>query len=447
MSKDISRDDLNDQLTRHMQHIAACTLPSEKYGRLLLASSPESRYPYVYPRDTSSAAQLFRRLAESKAGYDAADDAFALLKSMAHFMKDAVSDGGNWGQRYSLEGEDKSIYKQEDNVAHAIAIMCNYLIAATRLERDIDDLGEFLHVIDRGLEHAVHDLYQPELNLFESTTAIHESAMEEGFTCWVNFTFLYAFSLAHQVAHTIDERNIIRQEHLAFRKQFLYTISELFIWSERYVRRIEPGGRIDLRPDFTLLSPFYYGFHHYRDAIGRSVTFLDKQLWDPELGMIMRYLPFNRDFATHVHAGNGPWLQYTAILAQYYYWTGIYQRADELLDRIESYMTEDGRIPEHLSTCDRFDSFMETEWRTGIDFAKEFDKRILLDDVHFDKILEEANNMDRSYRHTGEKCIRRDSGKSEGGYIQFAAPLMWSHVEYCRALLVRAGDWWKMASS
>ena len=37
-----------------------------------------------------------------------------------------------------------------------------------------------------------------------------------------------------------------------------------------------------------------------------SVLYIEKQLWDPELGMIMRYLPFYKDFSTHVHAGNGP---------------------------------------------------------------------------------------------------------------------------------------------
>ena len=38
----------------------------------------------------------------------------------------------------------------------------------------------------------------------------------------------------------------------------------------------------------------------------------------------------------------------------------------------------------------------------------------------------------------------RDPKTAEGGYIQFAIPLMWSHAEYMRALLVRHGDWWKM---
>ena len=437
---------LNERLTAHMDTIERCTAPSRKYGPLLLASPSESRYPYMYPRDSACAAQLFRRLSGSASGYDAGPRAFALLESVARFIRDVQAPEGSWGQRYSIDGEDKSIYKQEDNVAHGIAILCNYLLAAERTGRSVDKLESFLEAINRGLSHAAAELYQRELNLFASTTSIHESAMEEGYTCWVNYSFLYAFSVADEVARRIDTRKIISPSHLSFRKQFLHSVSELFLTGdgERFVRRITPQGNPDLRPDFTLLSPLYFGFFRYGRALEQSVHYLETQLWDPELGMIMRYLPFNQDFATHIHAGNGPWLQYTAVLAQYHFWNGNTARGDELLAMIDSYRNEKGDIPEHLSTCNRFDFFLENEWKSGMDFAKEFDKRILLDGVDFDKILEEANNMSRSYQETGAQCMVRDDAAAEGGYTQFAAPLMWAHVEYARALLVRAGDWWKL---
>ncbi len=437
-------DRLNDQLSHHIQIILKCTLPSKKYGRLLLASPPESRYPYIYPRDTSCAVQFFRRVAGSYNDYDAGPQAFELMQSMAHFMKDLASSSGEWGQRYSLEGEDKSIYKQEDNVAHGISILSNYLLTARRLEKEIDDVEGFLSCIDNALKYSLENFYHQELNLFRSTTAIHESSLEGGYTCWVNFSFLYAFSLADEVAKTIDEKGIISRSALDFRTRFLYSVSELFMSGRRYVRRIDPNGSIDMRPDFTLLSPFYYGFLHYKTELTNSVKFLEKQLSDPELGMIMRYLPFDNDFATHVHAGNGPWLQYTAILAQFHFWSGNTKRGDKLLRTIDQYKNENGQIPEHLSTCKRFEQFMEREWKTGIDFEKEFYKPILLDDIEFDKILEEANNMSRSYEETGKRCMFRDDTRSEGGYIQFAIPLMWSHVEYARALMLRAKDWWRI---
>ncbi|MCZ6769085.1 MAG: hypothetical protein O7D93_07550 [Acidobacteria bacterium] len=437
---------LNDQLSHHMQIILKCTLPSEKYGRLLLASPPESRYPYIYPRDTSCAVQWLRRVAGSSLGYDIGPQALELMKSTAHFMKDIASDGGKWGQRYSIKGEDKSIYKQEDNVAHGISILCNYLLSARRLQKEIDDLEGFLSCIDNALRYSLENLYHKELNLFRSTTAIHESLLEEGYTCWVNFSFLYAYSLAVEVASKIDQKGILSSTHLNFRKHFLHSISELFMSGHRFVRRIDPNGYMDMRPDFTLLSPFYYGFSHYKTELLNSVRFLEKQLWDPEFGMIMRYLPFHKDFATHVHAGNGPWLQYTAVLAQFHFWCGNTEEGDKLLQTMDRYKGENGELPEHLSTCKRFEEFMEREWQTGIDFEKEFHKPILSDDCQFDTILEEANNMARSYEQTAKQCMVRDDAHSEGGYIQFAAPLMWTHVEYARALMFRAKDWWKVSS-
>jgi len=437
-------DILNEQLNFHISIIERCAVNLEKYGPLLLSSPPDKRYPYFYPRDIACASQLLRRLSTSR--YDVKHQAFILLKACANFVKDVQTEDGYWGQRYALSGEDKSIYKQEDNIAHGIAICCNYLLSALERREEIGDLESFLNVINNALEYAFRICYREELNLFYSTTSIHESSLERGFTLWVNFSFLYAYSLAEEVAMKLDKYGIISPEHLKFKKHFRYSIENLFLWGKRYVRRFSADGQVDIRPDFTLLTPFYYGFGSMNTRqLKKSVDFLEQQLWDPELGMIMRYLPFEGDFATHTHAGNGPWLQYTAILAQYHYWYGDPARGDELLHMIDKHTYDSHEIPEHLSTYKRFESFIEREWQTGIDFDKEFDKEILLDNVTFDNILEEANNMRRAYNET-EKCILQNNEHSEGGCTYFCFPLMWSHVEYARALMIREKDWWGILS-
>ena len=66
-----------------------------------------------------------------------------------------------------------------------------------------------------------------------------------------------------------------------------------------------------------------------------------------------------------------PWLQYTAVLAQYHFWSGNKDRGDQLLSAIDRYRNDQGEIPEHLSTCKRFEWFMEKEWDPGEEFAKE----------------------------------------------------------------------------
>ena len=48
--------ELNDNISTHMSIISGCMIETEKYGKLLLASPPRSRYPYIYPRDSSASA-------------------------------------------------------------------------------------------------------------------------------------------------------------------------------------------------------------------------------------------------------------------------------------------------------------------------------------------------------------------------------------------------------
>ncbi len=204
-----------------------------------------------------------------------------------------------------------------------------------------------------------------------------------------------------ELATLYDEKKAISPAYLNFRKQFFHSVSELFMTGDRYVRRIRPEGTMDLRPDFTILSPFTSGSYTIRMRWKTSVNYLEKQLTDPEFGMIMRYLPFYDDFAVHVHAGNGPWLQYTAVLAQYHFWSGNKKRGDELSSTIDRYRNDKGEIPEHLSTCKRFEWFMEKEWDPGEDFAKEFHKPILKED--------RRHRTRRASRRVGGRVARRNS--------------------------------------
>ncbi|MCF8032686.1 MAG: hypothetical protein K9K66_06885 [Desulfarculaceae bacterium] len=433
---------LNQQISHHLGFIAQCTIDTKKYGKLLLASPPHSRYPYLYPRDSRCAVQMLRRVAISPQEYDGRKDAFGLISSMAHFMKDVRQTHGAWGQRFSLDGQDKSIYRQEDNAAHGIAIIALYLLTAHDLKQEVDDLDGFFDALAKGVQYTIDNYYTRELNLFYSTTSVHESALEQGYTIWTNFAHLGAFKLAAKAAQDWGRDDLLEQYRAYFGPDFGRAVAELFALDQRYVRRIDAGGGADFRPDFTLLSPFYFGFLHDQKLMDASVSYLEDKLWDPELGMIMRYLPFYQDPATHVHAGNGPWLQYTAILAQYHYWRDDAKRGDEIMALLDGYKAANGALPEHLSTPKRFEEFMQREWKEGVDFRKEFAPEILKPGVSFDTILEEANNMSRSYQAAAAaKVLPQKGGK--GGYIQFACPLMWSHVEFARALLIKAGDWWQ----
>lgn len=428
--------DLNKAINKHLDIISQCTVNTEK-GSALLATLPGSRYPYVYPRDSACCSRLLFKLVTMplKAG----EIAFRLLEQIALYIMNCQREDGYWGQRYGLNAEDKGIYRQEDNVAHGIIIICRYLLAAKIRNTDVPLLDRFLNAIDRGAEYARRNYYRNEIHLFYSTTSIHESAIEEGYSIWVNFAYRLMLQLTGQVAREYNVTDRFAEE-MKLKKGFEPTIHNVFKANDRFVRRLKPDGVVDLRPDITLLSPFFFGTGMLNDSFiddeifRNSVDFIVQDLWDPDLDMLQRYLPFIEDPHTHIHAGNGPWLQYTAVLAQYYYYTGNVEKGDEVMAIIDRYKTKEGYLCEHLTTAERFYEFKKLEWLPGQDFEKEFSNDIMVPDITYDLIVEELNHMKNSY----DEIERRIASEGEDGFLSFATPLMWSHAEYAMSLLLQS---------
>ena len=431
-------DALQSELLFHLDIIKSCSITLDNGMRVLLATKPDSRYPFFYPRDGACAARLFRKYAISDLPFR--EEAYQLLEDMACFLKDIQREDGYWGQRYSATGKDETIYKQEDNIAHAIATICNYLLTTNELGKEVDDLNGCLDAVNRGCLYALRNYYHNEIHLFFSTTSVHESALEQGFSCWVNFAYLYALTLIFQVCEKMNLHHMISNEAFDIRVPLQSNLLEILSENGRFIRRIDAEGRADYRPDVTMMSPFYFGFQSKKleDIIENTMNIVRRQLWDPQLGLLQRYLPFAADNSIHIHAGNGSWINFSAILAQYYYHKGNTEMGDMILSLINRFKNKSGEIPEHISTLKRFREFLKNEWDTGLDFKKEFDKSILTDDIKFEKILNEAQKMHRAYTEVEEKSVYKDENMADKGYIQFCTPLMWSHVEYSKALLARS---------
>ena len=100
---------------------------------------------------------------------------------------------------------------------------------------------------------------------------------------------------------------------------------------------------------------------------------------------------------------------------------------------IDSYRTAEGYIAEHLTTPRRFKHFYETQWDTGIDFQKEFDKECLLPGVSFDFIVEELTHMRDAYNRV-RMALEKDPTVR---YLRFATPLLRAHAEHALAILAR----------
>lgn len=434
----MDKDKLCEKLSEHLEVIKKCSIQTEQ-GTVLLATILESRYPYVYPRDSSSASMLFRQMVEKD--LDSNGDAFNILNGMAKFIAYVQDESGKWEQRYGLNGQNKAIYVQEDNTAYGAIILANYLLTCYSRNEEPAKLEDYLKRIKKAIQYALKYFYREEIFLFFSTTGIHESAIEKGYSIWANHVYIHFFNLILQLTKKFDLKGLFDEE-LSFKCRFCQSVHRRFILSNRFVRRITKEGTFDLRPDVTLMSPVYFQckeghcdscvLDENPDIITNSINFMVENLWDSELGMLQRYLPFTEDIETHIHAGNGPWIQYTAMLAQYFYKTGLIERGDAILNQIDKYRTAEGYIPEHLSTKRRFEEFIRLEWEVGLDARKEFHPEILIPNLSYDFIVEELFFMKKSYDK-----IRKDIYEGKKTVIQFAIPLMWSHVEYANALIAR----------
>ena len=434
----MEKNSLCEKLSKHLEVITKCSISTE-LGTVLLATILESRYPYVYPRDSSCASTLFRQMVEKD--LDPNGDAFDLLKGLAQFIFSVQDESGEWVQRYGLNGQKKAIYIQEDNTAYGGIILANYLLTCYYRQEEPAELEEYLKGIKKAIQYAIKYFYREEIFLFFSTTGIHESAIEKGYSIWVNHVYILFFNLISQLSNKFNLKDYFTEE-LSFKCHFCQSVHRRFILSDRFVRRITKDGTFDLRPDVTMMSPVYFQckedhcdicvLNENPDIIKNSINFMVDNLWDSELGMLQRYLPFTEDIETHIHAGNGPWIQYTAMLAQYYYKNGAIERGDTILNQIDKYRTSEGYIPEHLSTKRRFEEFVRLEWEVGLDAKKEFHPEILIPNLSYDFIVEELFFMKKSYDR-----IRKEIAEEKKDVIQFAIPLMWSHVEYANALIAR----------
>lgn len=391
-----------------------------------MATPEGARYPYVYPRDLAATTRAMDRISlETKGARDFAQP----MEASARFLLAAQGAEGLWGQRYDLRALDCSIYIQEDNTAHAIATIARHVRYERRHGRESPIEADAIEAIERGLAAARMLVFRKGINLYYSTTSIHESTMERGYTLWTNGAYRDALRLAWDAAQSCGREELADgwRAHLGRLDE---NIRRHFVQDGQWIRRLTAEGRFDRRPDVTLLSPFLFGFEHLdMGASEKSAARVENELWDPDLGLLQRYLPFREDNAVHLHAGNGPWLAYSLWLAQRHAHHDRPARARELMELVAECATNAGELPEHVSTHERFIDFMQNEWETGLDFRKEFDPSILLPSVGFSEILEEAVRMKEAYE-ASEKA-----GETAGdGVIRFAAPLAWCHAEFVVAI-------------
>lgn len=417
----------------HLDVVTELVYEAECDGAVPLASFPDNRYPYTYPRDVACITRAW--ITALRAGIRPEQCREHIINA-ARFYVAVQSENGVWQQRYSLDGEDKGIYIQEDNTGHGLRILA-HAIQALEATDTLDDVDEtfrssVVNAIERAVAYVQNELYDPNAHLIESTTSIHEGRIESGYTLWVNCTYVAALRHAQAVLGIVPENTEdIERTIDDFRTILEKSIKRAFTTPPQMPRRYSQTGEIDIRPDVTLLAPYYYELDdlfgdNLETAAERAIVALE----DPCLGGLQRFLGFSDDYEVQQHGGNGPWMQYTAWHAQYRFDRGEIEMGDNVLATIAQYVGDNGYIPEHLTTRSRYEAFMENEWHTRQDFEKEFDEAVLRN-VPFDLIVEELGHMRDSYQNLAAQLDERET-------VRFALPLAWSHAEFLSALVRRS---------
>lgn len=421
-----------DDPTFHLDVLDDLVYPAECEGSVPLASDPDDRYPYAYPRDIACITKAWLRAVEADVR---PDECRENILGAARFFLAAQDDRGRWRQRYALDGTDKGIYQQEDNVGHGLHVLSHAVFALDATD-SLETANpafrqDVINATERAVAHVHDELFDPNAHLVESTTSIHEGRIESGYTLWVNCVFVAALRGIERALSLLPEDSETVEDHIArFRSHLEGGVKRSFTSPAQVPRRYTPDGKLDVRPDVTLFAPFYFGLEDlFGDALHEAANRSATALEDPEIGGVQRFMGFYRDFDVHQHGGNGPWLQYTAWHAQYRFANGETDRGNDVLATIASYANNEGHIPEHLTTRRRFEAFVENEWSTGLDFEKEFDEDVLRD-VSFDFVAEELGHMQEAYSDLEAQTAERD-------VVRFAMPLAWCHAEYLTALLTR----------
>ena len=428
LSFDESEPDVTSP-TFHLDVLDGLVHSAECEGAVPLASDPDNRYPYAYPRDIASITRAWLRALEAGVRPEECRDR---IVDAARFFVSVQDDDGRWRQRYELDGTDKGIYHQEDNVAHGIRVLAHSVFALDASGDESADSSFYRSITDafeRAVDHVRRRLFDPNANLVESTTSIHEGRIESGYTLWVNCANIAALRQAQRALELMPvEAESVATDIGEFRELLEGGVERGFASYRQLPRRYSPTGDLDFRPDVTLLAPAYFELDDlFGDALHEAAERAAGSLEDPRLGGLQRFLGFYDDYEVQQHGGNGPWMQYTAWHAQYRFQQGEQDRGKAILEKILSYADEEGHIPEHLTTRDRFESFMEREWHTRQDFEKEFDPEVLRD-IPFDQVVTELQHMSDSYQDLAEQTQDRD-------VVSFASPLAWSHAEFLTALL------------
>lgn len=363
------------------------------------ASPPGTRYPYIYTRDHSIII-----LGAIEAG---------LLKEARRglkFILEAQKPSGEFSQRYNTEGIDTS-YKdlQIDGNGLVLFALGKYY----EVTKDDGICVEYWDVIKEAVEYILRHKNE-EIDLIHTLNSIHEySAYEHGYEIYANAACCAGMLEAIKLGESLGKEENVEweKEEKKVEKGILTSL-----WSPRkrsFIKNIrnkhkdskplgyDPYSSVVIDVDAVEYAPAYFGLVEDDDLkVINTVRRIDRELWDKELGGLNRY-PEHWD---RNNGGYGPWPHYTCQIARHFLKIGEEDMAEKYIDWCVE-IAHNNMLPEHISTIERFELWLENYKNANI----LTDKKLAM--------IEEIKKHE----------------KWKDGLVYATTPLLWPHAEYIRA--------------
>lgn len=370
------------------------------------ASPPGTRYPFIYPRDHSIViigAIAGGMMAEAKRGLD--------------FVLNAQKPLGEFSQRYDVDGNDAS-YKdlQIDGNGLVLFALGKYFEATggSFFEEMAD--REFVSTHWETVEKAVQFILMnknSEVDLIHTVNSIHEyPAYEHGFEIYANCACCAGIMSAIKMGESIGKDVSAWKEEAEKLKESI--LNRLYSPRRRsFVKCIRVKDKnsnpigydsyasVVIDVDVVEYAPAYFGIiSDYDIKTKTTVKRIHKNLWDDELGGLNRY---PEAWGRH-NGGYGPWCHFTCQLANHYVETDNQEMAELYLGWVVE-MSHNYMLPEHISTIERFELWLE-----------DYTNAMILRDSKLTMIKNLKNHP-----------------KWKDGLAYVTIPLIWPHAEYIRA--------------
>ena len=353
----------------------------------IMASPPEARYPYIYPRDLSLILRVLNELGE-----------YERVKRSLDFLLKAQRETGEWAQRYDTKGNIASYRPPQLDCNGLVLYMLRLYYESTGDEKFLEKAW---NPINQGMEF-IKEHYLPEERLLYSLNSIHEwPPMEAGFDVWVNITCYSGIRSSYKIASQLGKEDKA-EEWRDLARDLWIGISKKLIDENRFIK-LEDHRRIS-DADISEMAPYITRCVGTNETVMRNtVKYIEENLWDPELTGISRYMEKYGKPGRN-NGGYGPYSMYTGWMAQYYLDADKIDKAEKYVKWFLQY-NRGGLIPEHVSTKKRF-----MEWKK--------------------EAIEVGRYGSVGRKEEAQRVLASEEYKKN--LVYWVVPLTWGHAEYLK---------------